>query len=1377
MEEERLEALRREEEERVRREEEEKQRVIDEARAKAAFEEMLKVEQEKAALREKKETMTREQREKNEPAFKKRKVLDRIQHVFEKNMADDDLTKKAAKVGSIRGKADELFNGKDENSSAGRRNFQDPSLSGISSVLNKVKDRFEVKDECPVTISHGVAIKKKDIPAAATFAMIELKQQKEASSLQKQISSANTEEWSWKKKDPAQLAVESTIALYGASKEPAKKSDREKKKSEQQEKLMSDIKSLNSRFVKRDAIKEHEEKMKEYANFMAEIQEYLKEPVTSNEEQDFKADIQNYIELAAATANKKKQEKRKKSNEKPKASQDQIWAGSVAEIKQRLKEQIGFSGSNEPVRQSNEPGSQSIAQLRDSLQQKLESGGSGGSYQSKMFDAQGSAEVSKIRDRFEAEACHDGDEVEDTKSSYEWKYKKKSIAELQKFMSGHGHLVPASISRPLVAVEKNLAFVPAKEIIEESELKEEEDRVAEYNDFMEKVDQFLNAPDHSSEEIDFKTEIEKYLDLIEEPANEEEVKERQKVFGTAKISRKPQRLDLASLGFGRVDDTSEQDRDRIVSPQAAAGQKDSKFIREMQQKLVADAFKDSPKDSVVVHSVGTSRLTRDFEKLNRPEEVTLLSAPKIVPKKTPEELAAEASVAGQQFNRGSNDWKWKQKDVTDLYKYIKDNYEVVPAAILEQQKNLLATENSIEEKRAELASGSSQRSVEELKKMEEERNQDLQKFLNDVQQFLGSDDQAAPVRGQALARTAKPKPKMKDEPVSEPKAKLTGNVSSIRSLLENQKADGGDLAEEAQDRPKVGKLKSDFLASKLPEKASSGNRFADPVVTSLDANRIKSKLMNQCLSKDEPKPLFSAPKTKLQNFVPTEDKFSAASEIGGLLRRGRSSSVKRSCSVDRPVPKPVSEPPKNELPRPEPFEFKPRVEPPAPVTYKSPYAECLDEDSRKAAILAKFGVKPRPLQNSSSSSSLSSEEDEQAVARTIREQKQQLKEAYGLNDIKERLLEKKMAKENAAKSLNSLRTVLAQIRNTRSAQSHGSQLDLVGSTSDDAINRSDMDLDLSELKGTCSNTRAVFEKLSREGRDQARAELQPVERSRTFSNVKSLFDDATDSPTQQSPRNSGLYKQVSNRSFSNVKNVFEGGSAGLEAAGTRPSNVFSPANRPGVEKSSSFHKVVGAFESGRKIRPDSDSGDEFSDSDSDDDDDDDNRARSRRRQLSSSNAGSQKSLIQAELDEIRSNARLQSVFRINRSARSSNRPSLSSRFGNSSENLDLDEKTLQQVSTTRSAMKNLFESSAPKVTFGGAAAFGAAPPAKPAKQESSTKNWMFDVINKYFDVIEEDEEESGDDDDDDDDDDEDVEEHGPVFATQVSFYVPPRNHI
>ena len=1046
--------------------------------------------------------------------------------------------------------------------------------------------------------------------------------------------------------------------------------------------------------------------------------------------------------------------------------------GSIAEIKKKLAEQTSSSNNNnnpELSKGPNDVSSLSIAQLRDSLTQKLEVGGQN-SYQSKLFEAQGSAEVTKIRDIFEAES-NLTEEVVDTKSSYEWKYKKKSIAELQKFLSSHVHLVPASVSKTLSAVEKNLSFVPVKEITEESdEMNDELNRFDDYSEFMEKVDEFLSAPDHSGEEIEFKAEIEKYLDLIEEPANEEEVRERKKIFGTASvISRRPQKLNLTLFGFEKSRDDVDQDESLLtLRPQ----QKDKKMVREIQMKLASDSMKDSPKEGVVVHTVGTSRLTNQFEKLNRVEEISLISAPKIVPKKTPEEMAADVMNVTLNKDKGSSNWKWKEKEVTDLYKYVKDNYEVVPSALVEQQKALQARETSIEEKRSELIRDSSLRSVEALKRLEEEREKDLDLFLNDVQLFLGKSSNTSHRSTKSLKR------EQRVEAAQITKAKnfdLAGNVSSIRTLLENS---GPEFDDKSEDKPKIGKVKTDFLVQK--DRETSSSKFVDPVVSSLDANRIKSKLVNQYFKQnDEPKTLFSAPKTKLQNFIPTEDKISAASELGGLLRQSRSSATKKTgfSGLEKPVLKPDPKAGKDLLPRPEVFEYKPTLVPETrkspEATYKSPYAQYQDEESRKAAILAKYGVKPRPIQNcSSSSSSLNSEEDEMEIAKTINEQKKQLKEAYGLNDIKERLREKKMAKENAANSLNSLKTVLTQIRSTRIAQSHGSRLNLEECTSDNSIYNSD--LDLSELKGTCSNTRAVFERLSRDA-DQARGHVQPVERSATFSNVKTLFD-ATDSPAQQSPRHSGLYKPVSNRSFSNVKSVFENCPA--EAGSVeRPSNVFSPANRSGLEKSSSFHKFVGAFESGQKIRhhhdEDDDNGDDGSDSENDfsDSDSDEDQVKFRRRILSN-NAGSQKSLIQAELEEIRCNSRLQSVFRINRPASGSSRPSLNSRFGSSSENLDLDDKTLKQVSSTRSAMKSLFESTAPKVTFGGAAAFGAdkatpvAKPVKPKAPESSARSWMFEVINKYFDVIAEDEEGS-DNDGDDDDEDENVAEHEPVFASQV----------
>merc|ERR1719510_1772958 len=94
----------------------------------------------------------------------------------------------------------------------------------------------------------------------------------------------------------------------------------------------------------------------------------------------------------------------------------------------------------------------------------------------------------------------------------------------------------------------------------------------------------------------------------------------------------------------------------------------------------------------------------------------------------------------------------------------------------------------------------------------------------------------------------------------------------------------------------------------------------------------------------------------------------------------------------------------------------------------------------------------------------------------------------------------------------------------------------------------------------------------------------------------------------------------------------------------------------------------------------------------------------------------------------------------------------------------------------------MFESSAPKITFGQKLSEQAAESprqTKPAAKKPSTSNteertWVFDAINKYFDVIVEDEKEEDDDEDDEDDemeedfeDSEDDEEASPIFASEV----------
>jgi hypothetical protein len=141
---------------------------------------------------------------------------------------------------------------------------------------------------------------------------------------------------------------------------------------------------------------------------------------------------------------------------------------------------------------------------------------------------------------------------------------------------------------------------------------------------------------------------------------------------------------------------------------------------------------------------------------------------------------------------------------------------VLPAAVLEQQKNLMERESCLEEERAALKKDLSLRSVETLKRMEEERDQELERFLDEVQHFVGGGTNA--IKRQKSLKGQQHQKKEAEEVKSGKGLELTGTVSSIRTLLERQTNDvQADDDSQQSEKPKVGKVKTDFLTSKLQE--------------------------------------------------------------------------------------------------------------------------------------------------------------------------------------------------------------------------------------------------------------------------------------------------------------------------------------------------------------------------------------------------------------------------------------------------------------------------------------------------------------------------------------------------------------------------------
>ncbi|CAB4060682.1 unnamed protein product [Lepeophtheirus salmonis] len=275
--------------------EQEKKELEEEARIAAACEEMMRKEKEKAEARRKREEEIKLRRERNEPAFKKKK----------------------------------------SEGPSGKIPFQDSSLVGMS--VNKFKDKFETElskqDESGPPLKRSEKKKRVPLQTAIDFDSLNVEQQPESAST---VSSQNTSEWTWKKKDQGQLAVETTMAIMksipntGNTEKKVRSSNKFRRSSENTDQLLKELHSVSARLGKKDALQEHEIKMKEYDEFIDEIQSFLNEPIQ---------DITECLDEVRREKKNKKVKKKLSPGEK---------ASKAANAKdKKFKELLKFVKSNE----------------------------------------------------------------------------------------------------------------------------------------------------------------------------------------------------------------------------------------------------------------------------------------------------------------------------------------------------------------------------------------------------------------------------------------------------------------------------------------------------------------------------------------------------------------------------------------------------------------------------------------------------------------------------------------------------------------------------------------------------------------------------------------------------------------------------------------------------------------------------------------------------------------------------------------------------------------------------------------------------------------------------------------------------------------------
>lgn len=1299
------EKLEMERQERLRKEEEERQAVFkkqEEERMKKAYEKMVEEEKRKAEVRRKQDEEQKAKREKSEPAFKQRKVLGRIQHIFQKKIEEDTNKGKQAgalNIGSVKGVGEELFSRKDDNLKSPAP--VDPTLAGVGGVLDSMKNKFETKAEEPVPLSHGVPMKKKDMPAAIAFAEIEQKKKNESEILSPKTQ--QQQEWSWKKKNPAELAAELNKAKETEEqpKTEKKSSSRSKKAMDRQRELLEDIQAMNSRLSKKNALKEHEAKMEEYSKFMDEIQDYLAEPDQSNEESTFKDDIKNFITTKLTT----KKTKQKSVNPTKKSNVSQT---SVSKIKEQLMSSNDATDSKtfEPALTNNGK----VESLKTSIIQQYTT--------EKQVKVEEPIEVSNsvnaMKEMFEADMNEDTvtektvvkkkivhipdkapvEEQSEEKSTYEWKYKKKSIQELQNFMSSN---------KSFVSDRVNKAVEDARDLLEESVLEEsnnktkEETQIDTYNNMMNEVEHYLNAPDRSKEEIEFKEQIEKYLDLVELPS-----KEKEKVDNST-LGRKPKKLNLSLYIKPSEDDSIAPEK----SPPFGKA-KESTSVKELQNRLfdVDNKTPDAIKDGVIVHTAGTSSLKRGFEKLNKEDKVELMSAPKITPQKFFGDILSEVNYSKslEQLKAEGKEttWKWKQKAIGDLHTYMTGHLSHATKAIVESHKNILKADIEIQNIQA---SSSNRSKIEVLTK---ERDDEMDKFLQNVKVYLSEptksfveDSVKTGIQSYLTLIEEGSTSGEQSSPLSQ-KFVSSGQVSSIKDNLEASQSNN-----DSKQARQVGRLRQQSfseISSNNAEGESSKNR---PNMSRRNADDIKESLVKKFFSDTQPKDMMKAPKTKL---------------------------VQSPHETARDV-QPTIEPKRKWVPPPKPahdtshFEAKTKAAEQQKKSEKkefvSKYAHITDENEKRAAILAQFGVKPRPAKNVETESSESESDDD--MTNYIENDLMKNNDLYVLygDRLKERSPTKKSnKKKQQPDSVEFLRGILGSMRKSASRQD-------VDSSSDSLSMESSPQK--SHIPGSCSNLKARFEG-NRWDTDSPPRKY--IEKSSSMGNVGKMF--------QQS---------VQEKSVPAIKYAPQVGK--IVAPVREQPNAAPSGFLPGkhqLAKSASYHKFRQSFETGQ-----------FDESDYSDDDDELNPQTEQRTQ------------IESELEEIRSCTRLQKMFSINK-------PRYTQPLEKSNSSSALPdhlkracEEDLPTVSEARNSIKNIFEASSFKVTYGGGKSLTeqlkekeetTEPQPNKKRVQFSDRTWVLDTINKYFDVIDEDEEEY--DEENYSDEEEEESEDEQVFSTQIS---------
>ena len=399
---------------------------------------------------------------------------------------------------------------------------------------------------------------------------------------------------------------------------------------------------------------DEDKKMAEFDRFMEDMHNYLETDTQTEEESTFKWGIHAYLDLIEEDSEKRpalkyeKKEKRILPDHAPK----------MADIKAKLQEQ-----GNRDVDEKNDA---VIGKVDASFLQKDDST----ERRTKKQTIELPAMAGKMRAQFED---HDKQPVQEQEkvvvkrklidfgvkdevtppvkrevSSHQWKYKQKSLAELQQFISKNKDIAPTS----LLAKSKDVKNVDSSALLSKSNhlMNKIEDKEDEFNEFMDELEDFLGKSSHSKEEDNVKEGIQGYLDLID-PESESAMPALPSL-GSVKRVR-----DIKS-SLGSAGKTETKDTNRLI------GKVSHFFKKSTNEKVDSSAIRENI--ATLLQPGKAKSIGKTFE--NKPKmtrassAIDLFNAPK---KLSLDQFIRPETEKTQDFKKSSeHQWSYKERKVS-----------------------------------------------------------------------------------------------------------------------------------------------------------------------------------------------------------------------------------------------------------------------------------------------------------------------------------------------------------------------------------------------------------------------------------------------------------------------------------------------------------------------------------------------------------------------------------------------------------------------------------------------------------------------------------------------------------------------------------------